>query len=517
MKNLETDVKIPRESFEFVALGADLHDEKFETKPVGFFKDAFRRFCKNKSSVIAAVIIAFLLLFSIIGPYLTPFTVQFSDINMATRLPKSSAFAWLGWDGCKSDSVKESEYIRFKGIEEETGETVVVRGGNYKIVESKLGVNVVKSRYYDIYVDTYTRSAMVFVQLSAKQYADLQAYQDQTGLQIIYPAVNSGNGIYKNDASIWYKINESGSSRGLPVDFNSATGEWTFENNYMPYSGTDGYVSRMRVEADGSNAYDYAVKVAGEGGNVKCRVNYLKYFKYLYGVEPEFLFGSDQYGKDVFANLASGARFSLLFACGISVINLLIGAFYGAIEGYYGGTLDLVMERCSDILSGVPFMVVATLFKLHISATVGPVGTLLFAFVLTGWIGIASTTRMQFYRYKNQEYVLAARTLGASDARIMFKHIFPNSLGTLVTSCVLVIPGVIFSESSLSYLGIINLSTSNVTSVGTLMANAKSCLSTFPHVMLFPALFVSLLMISFNLFGNGLRDAFNPSLRGTED
>ena len=177
----------------------------------------------------------------------------------------------------------------------------------------------------------------------------------------------------------------------------------------------------------------------------------------------------------------------------------------------------MAMERFSDILGNVPFMVVVTLFKLHIADKVGTVATLLFAFVLTGWIGMASTTRMQFYRYKNQEYVLAARTLGASDRRIMFKHIFPNALGTLITSSVLVIPGVIFSESSLSYLGIINLSTGSTTSVGTLMATARGSLSTYPHAILFPAIFIALLMITFNLFGNGLRDAFNPSLRGSED
>ena len=124
---------------------------------------------------------------------------------------------------------------------------------------------------------------------------------------------------------------------------------------------------------------------------------------------------------------------------------------------------------------------------------------------------------MQFYRFKNQEYVLAARTLGASDGRIMFKHIFPNSLGTLITSSVLVIPSTIFSESSLSYLGIINLSTGSLTSVGTLLAGAQAYLTSYPHMMVFPAVFICLLMLSFNLFGNGLRDAFNPSLRGSED
>ena len=130
---------------------------------------------------------------------------------------------------------------------------------------------------------------------------------------------------------------------------------------------------------------------------------------------------------------------------------------------------------------------------------------------------MASRTRMQFYRFKNQEYVLVARTLGASDSRIMFKHIFPNAIGTLITSCVLVIPGVIFSETSLSYLGIINLESGSLTSVGTLLSQGQEALYTYPHMLVYPSVFISLLMLSFNLFGNGLRDAFNPSLRGTEE
>ena len=124
---------------------------------------------------------------------------------------------------------------------------------------------------------------------------------------------------------------------------------------------------------------------------------------------------------------------------------------------------------------------------------------------------------MQFYRFKNQEYVLVARTLGAGDRRIMFKHIFPNAIGTLITGSVLVIPGVIFSETSLSYLGIINLDSGNMTSVGTLLSTGQNYLFTYPHIILFPAIFISLLMLCFNLFGNGLRDAFNPSLRGSEE
>ena len=215
--------------------------------------------------------------------------------------------------------------------------------------------------------------------------------------------------------------------------------------------------------------------------------------------------------------LAGGIKLSLLVAVCVSVINFIIGALYGAVEGYYGGVLDIVLERISDILNGVPFIVVATLFQIHLSAKVGAVPCLLFAFVLTGWLGTAYRVRTQFYRFKNQEYVMAARTLGAKDSRIIWKHIFPNTLGTIITSCALVIPSVVFSESMLSYLGIVKLGSADTTSLGTLLSDAAAIWTNYPHLMIVPAVVISLLMISFNLFGNGLRDAFNPSLRGVEE
>jgi oligopeptide transport system permease protein len=146
------------------------------------------------------------------------------------------------------------------------------------------------------------------------------------------------------------------------------------------------------------------------------------------------------------------------------------------------------------------------------------VGVVIIAFTLTGWLGISAVTRTQFYRYKNREYVLAARTLGASDIRIMYRHVLPNAVGTLITSFVLYIPSVIFSESTFSYLGIINYG--DVTSVGRMLADAQTRLKvdkSLGFLVMYPALFVSFLMLSFNLFGNGLRDAFNPSLRGVEE
>ena len=189
---------------------------------------------------------------------------------------------------------------------------------------------------------------------------------------------------------------------------------------------------------------------------------------------------------------------------------MFIGIVWGSISGYFGGTVDLVMERFCEILSGVPWIVVMTLAILLFGNTIF---TFALALCMTGWIGTAGRTRTQFYRFKGREYVLASRTLGAKDSRLIFKHILPNALGTIVTSCVLMIPSVIFSEATLAYL---NLGLQGVDSFGVLLSDNQQYLSSHPALIVFPAIIISLLMISFNLFGNGLRDALNPSLKGSD-
>jgi oligopeptide transport system permease protein len=139
--------------------------------------------------------------------------------------------------------------------------------------------------------------------------------------------------------------------------------------------------------------------------------------------------------------------------------------------------------------------------------------TFALALCLTGWIGTASITRTQFYRFKDMEYILAARTLGASDFRLIFRHVLPNAIGTIITSSVLMIPSVIFSEATISYL---NLGLQGMASFGVILSDNQHFLSTNPVLIVFPSVVMALIMISFNLFGNGLRDAFNPSLKGEE-
>ena len=510
-KNL---MNIPAEKFTFAQRDARIHDTKLETKPIGYFKDAWLRFKKNKSAVVAFSLIVILLLFAIIVPFVSHYDVSFRDGFYKTVLPKNSFFAQFGiWDGCTNKQETQGGYDYLHAIGQETGRTVVV-----KDIDQTVDANGLP--YYTMKVDSYAMVGFTYANLSEKDYNALMDYQDQTGVQVIYPLqqTHKTNYVMGNaGANFWYKLkNEDATSAGEAV--------YDENGNYIPNYITSenkeqaNYRS-LRIEgdnggADGNTWYVYAQK---NQSGYKVRVDYFEYFRYKNGVEPEFYFGTNIYGQDIFTCLAAGARLSFLLAFSVSLVNFLIGACYGAIEGYYGGAIDIIMERISDILNSVPFIVVATLFQMHLANKVGVLPCLLFAFVLTGWVGMAARVRMQFYRFKGQEYVLAARTLGASDARLIFKHIFPNSLGTIITGSVLAIPGVIFSESMLSYLGIVNLETSSLTSIGTMLSNGQGYLSTFPHIILFPALFISILEISFNLFGNGLRDAFNPSLRGADE
>lgn len=236
---------------------------------------------------------------------------------------------------------------------------------------------------------------------------------------------------------------------------------------------------------------------------------YLTLYKY-YGYEemPKFLFGTDAHGKDMLKYVFDGLRYSLLLGIVSSAVCFIFGLVWGAICGYFGGNVDLIMERFTDILSGIPWIVVMTLVIIHIGSNFF---SFALALCLTGWIGTAATTRTQFYRFRGREYVLASRTLGASHARLIRKHILPNAMGTIITSAVLMIPSVIFSEATISYLG---LGFRNLSSLGVILSYNQGDLKTYPYLVIFPAVVIALLMISFNLFGNGLRDAVNPSLKG---
>ena len=235
------------------------------------------------------------------------------------------------------------------------------------------------------------------------------------------------------------------------------------------------------------------------------------YYKYLgYKSIPKYLMGTDKSGRNMFKYVFEGLRTSLLLGVLTFAVCFSFGLVWGSVCGYFGGTVDLVMERFTDILAGIPWIVVMTLIIIHLGSNFS---TFALALCLTGWIGTAARTRTQFYRFRGREYVLASRTLGASDARLIAKHILPNALGTIITGAVLMIPSVIFSEATISYLG---LGLKNMSSLGVVLSDNQAELLTNPYLLIFPSIVIALIMISFNLFGNGLRDAINPSLKGED-
>ena len=465
---LGNEIKLTQNDFEFVQRDETIFDRKFETKPTTFIKDAFRRFCKNKSSVVGAIIIGIIISLSIIVPTFSGFDIETPRTGEELMEPKLFDAGFGFWDGTKKIEGVSCTY-------DETEQRYIPIGFE-KASPSSI------SNF-----ETYVVDGITYCNFIYDKYEDV--YGEKEGTVVLKKIENYVAAGWCNFSYEKHDVNNDGKYKEADGDYTSFTFELTeLGEEHCPVR---------------SISYFNASKGTGTGV-------ILQYLNRGYDKAPKFLFGTDNSCRDLFTQSLYGLRSSLVFALCISSICFVFGLIWGSISGYFGGSVDLIMERFCDILGGVPTVVIVTLFRLHL-------GNALWVFALslclTGWMGTAARTRTQFYRFKGREYVLASRTLGANDARLIFRHILPNSLGTIVTSTVLMIPGIIFTESSLSYLGL-GLQGSN--SFGDILASNQGYIQTQPMLILFPAFIISLLMISFNLFGNGLRDALNPSLKGSE-
>ncbi|NSW92176.1 MAG: ABC transporter permease [Firmicutes bacterium] len=219
-------------------------------------------------------------------------------------------------------------------------------------------------------------------------------------------------------------------------------------------------------------------------------------------------FGTDKFGRDIFVRVMYGARISLTIGFTVAAINMVIGVIYGGIAGYFGGRVDMIMMRIVDIMIGVPSLLYIILIMMFLGNTVK---SILIALCLTYWIGTARIVRSQVLTQKNQEYALAAKAIGSSNLRILFKHLIPNSMGPIIVTVTFLIPSAIFSEAFLSFLGIgIQVP---MASWGTLANEAIPTIFTRPYQMFFPALAISITMFALNFIGDGLRDALDPRLK----
>ena len=371
-------IDLPESDFQMVQ-SEEIHDEKFQTKPIGFFKDAMIRLSKSAVAVTSFTIIVLIILSSLIVPNITGYGYRQQNIAAKDLPPRIPLLEDIG------------------------------------IAD---GTRVLKNR-------------------KKEALSDPKRYPEGSVLEIVREFEAKG-------------------------------------------------VAMVDVKVD---AYVYA------------------------GVSTDeyHWFGTDYLGRDLCTRLFKGARVSLIIAFVSVVTNVIIGVIYGAISGYYGGKVEIIMTHFAEVLDGLPYVVVTILFMLLLGAGIT---SLILAMCVTGWIGTSRLIRAQFFRFKEREYVLAARTLGVGDIALIFRHILPNCVGPLITRAMIAIPGAIFSESFLAYIGL-GIAPPEP-SIGILLSDGQNVLLQYPYQTFFPAVLISVLMIAFNMFANGLRDALDPTKRGEE-
>lgn len=222
----------------------------------------------------------------------------------------------------------------------------------------------------------------------------------------------------------------------------------------------------------------------------------------------EYWFGTDSFGRSMFDRVWEGTRVSLYIALIATAIDIGIGMFYGAISGYYGGRVDNIMQRFTEIVIGIPNLVVIILLLVVL-----PPGILTIALALsiTAWAGTARLIRGQVLSLKNQEFFLASRTLGAGARRLILKHLIPNVLYLVIITLMFTVPTAIFFEAFLSFIGL-GIQVPQA-SLGSLMEDGAKNLQFEPYLVFFPALILASLLLCFNLLGDGLRDALDPRMR----
>lgn len=276
--------------------------------------------------------------------------------------------------------------------------------------------------------------------------------------------------------------------------------------------------------------YPYSYKTQIKGANSLKPMQYsAQELEQIAAGEKVFphLLGTDKMGRDYAIRVMMGSRISLLVGLIATAIILVIGSIYGSIAAFFGGWVDIIMMRIVDIIYTIPDVLLIVLLSFALKAPlekltglpgfgwVETVGTNLISifivFALLYWVGMARMVRSQILMLKESEYVTAARALGARNGRIIKKHLLTNCIGTLIVTTTLQIPSSIFTESFLSFLGL-GVAVP-LPSLGSLASDAINGLNTHPHLLFIPALLISLIILSFNLLGDGLRDAFDPKLK----
>lgn len=517
-----SDFIIHESDFRFADKSKHLPKTKKEEKIVKARKKIFLSFLRKPSSIVGLSLLFVLLLLAFIPPIASSRQTSFYDGVYAYKLPKIDAFERSGfWDGSYELRVNEKKYYSLISI----GAGSLDKDGlsfdqtTYK----KSNVNpinkVIKTyksegvKYRDLRVDSYYEVGFTNELVSEEVFNKILTYEERSKLKVLYPLVDTSSEYSEgySDANMFYYSNGLYPCNSLGEYISLDTGEALSNPKEQNLKIFPNYLLDSESKPIFYKKSDSTYSI---------RVLYYNYYQFKcwsrvggsnYYHSPSYAFGSDAQGYDIFLRTSSGIRLSLFLSLIVFVINYVIGSIYGILEGYYGGKVDFILFYLAEIIRAIPFFVIATLFAKHFvsKGTMTSFVGLFLAFILAGWISIASQTRRQIYRFKNREFVFASRQLGGKDIHIIAKHVYPHAISSLITSLVLYIPGIIFNETALSFLGVIDLNGPNMVSLGTLIANGQQHVGNFPHIILLPAIVISILMIAFNLIGNGLREAYD--------
>ncbi|MFP4697433.1 MAG: oligopeptide ABC transporter permease [Eubacteriales bacterium] len=272
-------------------------------------------------------------------------------------------------------------------------------------------------------------------------------------------------------------------------------------------------ISLSRYE---EGAYEVVDEITNESGIkiFKIAIKQTEYrvreYSYIHhGIEDEYYwFGTDELARDIWTRVWKGTQISLYIGLLAAILDMLIGVTYGSIAGYYGGKIDIYMMRLIEIIQGIPALVIIILFILIMEPGILPISL---AIAITGWMSMARVVRSQFLKLKSQEFVLAAKTLGTPNVTLIKKHLIPNIVGQVIVMITFSIPGAIFYEAFLAFVGL-GIPAPNA-SLGVLINESVGFLRSYPSMLFIPTAVLSLLMLSINIFANGLRDALDPRMR----
>ncbi|MFK5883712.1 MAG: ABC transporter permease [Candidatus Izemoplasma sp.] len=534
--------------FEYITKEEKIDSEQTR-KSLTYWQDVWRRLKKNKLSMAGLAGVITIMLFGVFGPILSPYKYSDQELDFKNITPKFDIY-----------EVADEEYILVTQdyrviITSEDGDLLYKLDDIYKDVMNRI--------YYFAYeqnielADNYFGHYLLSVEEEASILASGAIYSQRWGIALL----DADNEAGENEIQIFFIHEDSPFSRlsfeGVEFDFNLEEqtissirflhDETTIPMEFIRINSDDGaqeFIDQLEIESVIAQFvvhgevltmdYSYglmeeAAKPAGyEGVDIE----------FMYRGEPitttydsvfnqTFIFGSDALGRDLLTRVMYGARISLLVAFIATIVNFVIGITYGSLSGYSGGTVDNIMMRIVDIINSIPLTLYVILLMVVLREKVididlfgknytifdGSDGlvTIIIALGSIYWVGMARLVRGQILGLKEQEYVLAARTIGVSKAKIIIRHLVPNAMGPIIVSMTMMIPSAVFTEAFLSFIGL-GVSAPQA-SWGTLANEALSAFQYYPYQLFFPSAAIALTMLAFNFLGDGLRDALDPRLR----